>query len=399
MLKLDFKLETNLERKDLVAAFFIQNPDYKPTHNELETISNYILYGKDPDGTSIVERKEIEIKTKYSSYNKKTPESLDALTEAPGFNENIIHTKPSPYRKIKPSIDREKDADIPGIAQLWTTIDHFQHIIDSNTGKIDDPTAPILTPEQLYKYKHMVIDIRRQQFYLKDSVKPTLFLYGNQSQHVEPHKEEEQVNWDEYTFYPLGLYCGDRTRFTHPEDYSKKVSEYDIETYHAKPALSIDFLNPEHIYLLIEAYQDLAIQGENRPEETSNFILDTLNFYIGITELNEVKQRILKGKINQEPNEVIRLDLIKQFGVIHSANYISTIYKKGICVDIAERVKLHFDYFLNRDNGENWKVCSQCGRRKLRDTREFMRKSRSSDGLSGKCKCCEKDNRLKKKGE
>ena len=34
---------------------------------------------------------------------------------------------------------------------------------------------------------------------------------------------------------------------------------------------------------------------------------------------------------------------------------------------------------------------------KLKDTREFMRKSRSSDGLSNRCKDCDKKNRQKNK--
>lgn len=62
--KLDFTLETSEERLNLVKTF----PLSTLTKKELELCTNYVLYGKDPDGTSIVDRKEIYIKPKYSSY-------------------------------------------------------------------------------------------------------------------------------------------------------------------------------------------------------------------------------------------------------------------------------------------------------------------------------------------
>ena len=64
---------------------------------------------------------------------------------------------------------------------------------------------------------------------------------------------------------------------------------------------------------------------------------------------------------------------------------------------IAEAARLHADYFLNRDNETAWKVCTHCGQRKLRDTREFMRKAKSSDGLASRCKKCESKVRAERK--
>jgi len=53
--KLDFNIYSSKDRleaiKDLPLNTF--------NNNELETISNYILYGKDEDGTSCVDRKEV----------------------------------------------------------------------------------------------------------------------------------------------------------------------------------------------------------------------------------------------------------------------------------------------------------------------------------------------------
>jgi hypothetical protein len=43
----------------------------KLSKKELEQIADFILYGKDEDGTSSVDRKEVEIKTKFNTWSKK----------------------------------------------------------------------------------------------------------------------------------------------------------------------------------------------------------------------------------------------------------------------------------------------------------------------------------------
>ena len=92
-------------------------------------------------------------------------------------------------------------------------------------------------------------------------------------------------------------------------------------------------------------------------------------------------------------NESIRSRVNSKFGTTYSANYISTIWKQKICDEVAEAARLHYDYYINRNNTFAWKKCNQCGELKLKDTREFMRKSRSSDGFANRCKMCDKENR------
>lgn len=114
---LDFSLETSQERLD-----FIKNLDFsKLNKKEIELCTDYILYGKDPEqnNTSIVDRKEVYMKTKYGSYNKPEPISLEALMESPTFDETLFKNEKNIYKKVKPNIDREKYKDIPGMKELW----------------------------------------------------------------------------------------------------------------------------------------------------------------------------------------------------------------------------------------------------------------------------------------
>lgn len=48
-LKLDWTLSTSAERKKFVDEY-ISNITFEPSEDELETIANYILFGKDEDG-------------------------------------------------------------------------------------------------------------------------------------------------------------------------------------------------------------------------------------------------------------------------------------------------------------------------------------------------------------
>ena len=77
-------------------------------------------------------------------------------------------------------------------------------------------------------------------------------------------------------------------------------------------------------------------------------------------------------------------------------NYISTIWNK-ICVQIANAADLHYDEWCAANYEKGWKKCNYCGKILLRDPRNFCKKSKSADGLTNKCKNCEKELRKKKK--
>jgi hypothetical protein len=72
-LKLDFSLTSSKDRAEFVRSYLDNNIRFwgKPlTAAEAETISNYILWGKDEDGKSAVQRKEIHIATKNNTWNR-----------------------------------------------------------------------------------------------------------------------------------------------------------------------------------------------------------------------------------------------------------------------------------------------------------------------------------------
>lgn len=387
MFQLNFSLTTAEERTNFIQQHSLTNL----SPSELELCANYILYGKDAAGKSEVDKKNIFIPTKYSSYAKKAPESLDALMENPNFDEGILYRNPVQYKKIKPTIDRDKDSDIPTMKEMWEGIDELQHILDVNMGKDEDSKVKKLTQTQIYKLKHTLIDIRRGQYYLKDIFKPTALPAKNKVDYI-PMDGEDEINWcgenENFGFAPLGLYGWSGVG----KDIFENVRDilYAPPRYNSKAKFVIDFRNPKHIYELMQHYEDLAIAAIDKPDSLMGLIVRTLDWYCAHANLKGQHWLIMAMKKKKLGNKSIQMRVNKEFKTTHTENYISTIWTQKICGEIAAAAKLHDDKFIWRDDDVMWKRCNTCKQWKLRDSREFVKKTKASDGFSGRCKECDK---------
>ena len=68
------------------------------------------------------------------------------------------------------------DSDIPGMTELWDSIDRLERTIATYKGQLapTEDTPQLNSDYRLYQLKHWLIDLRRHQYYLKDSYKPAL---------------------------------------------------------------------------------------------------------------------------------------------------------------------------------------------------------------------------------
>lgn len=350
---------------------------------QLEAMADYILYGKDSDGTSAVDRKEIEIKSKNSNFSRKAPVSLDELTESPTFDERTLQPlKKTIYKTIKPSINREEDKDVPGIVELWEVIDKLQYKLDCAQGKIEDPSIN-LSDLDTYHLRHFLIEVRRQQYYLRDSAKPQLGIkIYNTGPSMPPY-----ILWNDpeskYAVAPLGIKIGNDPVFTNPLSCAD-APDYTI----GSDKIVLDLCNKDHVYELLENYGALRQQVWDEPQAPIRYILDTLDFYVDEANLSESRIYILERKVDKVTNEIIQKELIQKFELDYNINYISTIWKQEICKKIAEAAQFHKLKWDNRNKPDNWKVCSKCKKNKLRDPHEFTRRARAKDGYSSYCKKC-----------
>ena len=360
---------------------------------DLETCANYVLYGKDEDDTSIVDRKEIQIKTKFSSYSKKEPLSLDSILESPTFNEGSLKTEKNIYKKVKPTIDKEKASNVKGMKELWNEIDNLQRVLDENTEKLPKTsTTPYLSQKQIYYLKHQIIAMRRQQYYLMDSAYPVVgtAATANRNQYFT----EVSSTHLNYPVFPRGLFREPNDQdFKFPRQDSKKLKATDIDQrileLKKKNKFFIDFRNKDHIYQLILFYWDIKLAVEKIPDSILNNLLWTLDFYIEKANLSKQQKFIVEDKKLRLPNKTIAAHLKEELNIEHQENYISTIWNKTTQL-IAAAAELNYDEWLCKDYDKGWKTCNSCGKEFLRDPRCFVRKSKAADGLTSCCKRCDK---------
>lgn len=439
-LKLNFQLETAEERKKFLTEYlereeFRLNP---PTPEELEMCGNYILWGKDKDGKNCVQRKEIEIETKNKTWNKKEEESLDGLLESPSFNENQILGQNSIKTKIPREVfDRKKALSQapPAIKEeflrLFHQIDEYDLIInfyDLAHGKRKNPPraellknfteeeqnrlkqkSKTLNQYSYLKLRHFLVDLRRQQFSLKDSYSSII------QRHTFPELtfSQDKPSFDtDIPVFPLGVKNEKKLSKLifrdeyDPKSYSKEelsmVSDFlwDRKTNKFNYNFIFDFQNMEHVYHLFLLYFELEDEiFKKELESETNSLLSTLQFYINRADLTEIQKEILHLKINKVKNQDIIKIINGKYNKSYTANYISTIFKQKIIKQINNAAAIHEEIIENIFFPENFKRCNSCGKILLCDSNNFVKKTRSKDGFSNRCKKCDKEERMKKRGK
>lgn len=374
---MNFQIERDTERVVEVLHELKIKENKKLTSKELETYANYILYGKDEKGNNIIDRKEGFMSTKYNSYKRREMGSLEELMELPGFDQQ--HFKPMRreiYTNPKPTLDYS----IPAIKNLSEEIERIEGLYELHKQKND------LSDTQLYHYNHFLISLRKQQYTLMDSIQPKFQKKTDQKIYYDLNSLIDNAD-----FYPLGLKIGDLKRFSDPRNSIEK------QLYLHNSDLIIDFCNPEHVYVLLEFYNILYLTSLDNPFTSTKYLVETIDYYIEKAKLPPERDFILKAKRAGYSNSQIHIMLEKNFKVGYSDNYISTIYVNDICKRIAVARQLHEEEFNCRGKKEKWKQCNMCGEWKLRTNQFFGKKNNTEDGLSFRCKACDKIKRNKNK--
>lgn len=437
-LHLDFSIPGTHERKAFVDEY-VQRPEFirvPLTDDELETIANYILWGKDPDGMNAVQKGEFSIETRNKTWQRDDTESLDAMMESPTFNEASLRRPPEARTKIAREVFDRSEALAqcsshmkPIFEELFARIDRLElsiHWYEFDHGKRkEEPRSALqkrFTPEEVnaarktastwnqYKYlkqRHLIVELRREQFTLRDS------YIERHMRHTPPEPDLDPVNLDfeaEIPVFPLGLVGTpfsdlvfkpetELNPYTYTEDeIDTLIKHYWSKKQQSRPQLFFDFGELEHVYELFGQLNEIEEDLDTLPLESNmKKLLDTLKYYIALTDLNEAQKEILDLKINKVKNQDIADQINKKYGKSYTANYISTIFRQKIIPHINETANFHALIIENMCFEENFKKCNGCGKILLIDAENFVRKSRCKDGFSTKCKKCDRADRQKKK--
>ena len=378
-------------------------------------MGSYILYGKDENGLNAVQRGETTDGNKrYSSYKKTDDKllSLEEILENPLADQQDLKPtyQKSSYTKKKPTITRPKydkktgalidpgDSEIPGMLELWDCIDHMEHVIAVNEGKvIDENVKTTCDSYRLYQLKHNLIDLRRHQYYLKDAYKPSLHF-----QAID-HPKAQFYDWTCDSFYWIS-----REEWQHKineallSSVSKKIEDYETRNNGEEIKWVIrqhtfDWENPQHIKALINNYDALYDQMHEKLDTYGRTLIFDFDRYREMTHLSEVREYILTKKIKKMPYVEIVENLQILFGLKYNENHLCTILAKEIPEKIAltaKKWRLLCDTPISA-----CKKCKTCGRKLPRDPVFFVRNRSRKDGFSSNCKECEKQHRIEKGGQ
>jgi len=429
-LDLDWGLSTAKDRTAFLTEYINEDIFEKrpPNEDELETMANYLLWGQDEDGLNPDQRKEIQLPRKNQTWSGKEPESLEALLESPTFLESEVYklgaVAPKKTRNVFSREELKKKLSpesLEPFETLWEEIDRIEILInffEIFKGKREKPPrkellerfseeevetfkarAEQLTQFKFLKLKHLLVELRREQYTLKDAVLPQIVSYGE----IIAPDEEETFNFEIFPFGEqqdlLFRDFGELLPQNFSEEELKTISSYywkkkeDEKRIRRESTFYFDFRELEMVYQLLLQQEEL--RGTT---EINQKLLDILQYYVRQADLPPIQEKILVMKIRRNKNQDIANFVNGEFGKSYTANYISTIFRQKIIPAINEVAAYHERIVGSLFFEEDFKTCSGCGRLLLRDPINFVRRSRAKDGLSNHCKKCDKEEREKKKG-
>ena len=345
-MKLDYKLKSIEERKELVEKILEENPN--PPERYLEILSDYLVFCMDKE-----ERKEKKIltpnhlatiqkrETSYQSLLEQFENGEDGLYHLFNDDKTIIF-------KPKKVITKQDLIDIPQLAEL-------REAIKRTEAKLN--TMPY--GKDRYIVKQMLIDMRKNQYVIKDAFKP-----------------------------PLGCVPSFRSKSYTPLDGRMWVDENEEVR-----SEGITLANPEIVSTILKYYSKLKASAVGQFTADTYYLLldfeDTVDralanypLYLTIVEL----------KIDGLQNTQIQERLLEQYGETYTPEYISTLYNKKIPKLIAEQAELDcLDHHFMENARGHYKKCNRCGQIKLAHPKFFSKNSTSRDGWYSICKSCRKE--------
>lgn len=420
-LKKNYTLDYSIERDtDRVAAVVdkLDQLSSEPTQSDLELMADYILYGKDENGLNAFKRGELTNgQTRFNSFKTKDDklESLEAITDNPLSDQQDLKTelKRDIYMKKVRNINRPKynkktgemvdagDSDIPFMTQLWESIDTLERWIGVLEGKLPpQPGDEVFNDSyRLYQLKHILIDLRRHQYYLKDFYKPTIYFLNLDKPRAQYY------DWTADSFYWITYEeWFSRTQNALLHTVSRNLADY--ETRGTTPNLEVkwvvrhhtfDWENPFHIKNLINYYEMLYEAMHDKIDTYGYTLLLDFERYRRMAHLSPVREFLLDQKIAHASYPQIMPELMSRFGVKYNENRVSTIVAQEIPKKIAQAAAKHRLIMDTPD--EEKKKCYHCGRLLPRTNLFFAYNRSRRDGFSSSCKECEKQMRIARGGQ
>lgn len=342
MIKLDYSLETPEERNALVQKILAETPE--PSSKYLEILADYLILCMEKQ-----ERKEKKILTenRLTTVNKRET-SYEGLASQLENGEdgiyNLMNENKNQIFQPKITITKKDLEEIQPLRQLREAINAWEAKLKVTEGK------------EAFVLKKAIIEMRKDQYLIKEAYrKPIISRNAIRTKHEIELIDNTYID-NEGNAVPGGVSLLD------PQicsvilcNYSKLKGECEEKNY-------------GDLYYLMKSFDEIA-----------TIALNDFPLY----------EKIVVYKIDGMQNIDIAEKLQEEFGIKHTPEYISSLWRNKIpklIASAAEDQWLYW-YYLNIEKGQ-YKKCSRCGQIKLAHNKYFSKNKTSKDGLYSICKQC-----------
>ena len=355
-LKLDYSIKNPQERVHLVEKIIENTSPEKLNSQYLKILADYIIFDMDKKEKK---KKEINTENRLVTINKRET-SFEGLVSKfengeDGIYNMIINDK-NVILTPKYEITKEDVESIPELKSLREQIAKIEEQGKSATGK------------KKYLLKKQLIEMRQDQYIIKSSYKPV-------------------------------TYCLNLIKTLSYLDLSDRFEIDDKGNIVNKGLIS--FLNPTHISILLCNYAKLKEGCWDRLDSDLYYMMKDLDDAVdrALKDKYPMYYDLLIYKIDGKPNLEIQKLLYADYGITHSIEYISSLWRKKIPKLIAEEEEKRtlVWYYTFVEKGK-WKKCSKCGQIKLAHNKFFSKNNTSKDGWYSICKDCRNKKTKEKKG-